>query len=83
MAVTVEQSTPEGVMAEWLADKPNLGLAFPNLPYLIDGNVKLTQSLAIMRYLARKAGLTGLPENATSDQIAQLDLIEQQVNDLR
>lgn len=73
----------EGVMGEWLADKPNLGLAFPNLPYLIDGDVKLTQSLAIMRYLARKAGLFGVPADATAAQIAQLDLIEQQANDLR
>ena len=38
--------------AMWLSEKKeNLGLDFPNLPYLYDGDVKLTESLAIMRYL--------------------------------
>jgi glutathione S-transferase len=38
----------------WFGEKFNLGLEFPNLPYYIDQNVKLTQSGAILRYLARK-----------------------------
>ncbi|XP_037576602.2 LOW QUALITY PROTEIN: glutathione S-transferase-like [Dermacentor silvarum] len=42
---------------EWLGEKFTLGLEFPNLPYYIDGDVKLTQSLAILRYLSRKYGL--------------------------
>lgn len=29
--------------SEWLAAKPTLGLDFPNLPYFIDGDVKLSQ----------------------------------------
>lgn len=35
-------------------EKYTLGLDFPNLPYLIDNekDVRLTQSMAIMRYLA-------------------------------
>jgi len=33
---------------EWFEnDKKNLNLAFPNLPYLIDGDFKLTESAAI------------------------------------
>ena len=28
-------------------------LAFPNLPYLIHGDVKITQSNAILRYIAK------------------------------
>ena len=32
-------------------DKKNLGFSFPNLPYLIDGNFKITESLAIYRYI--------------------------------
>jgi glutathione S-transferase len=29
-------------------------LKFPNLPYLIDGDIKVTESLAILKYLAKK-----------------------------
>ena len=42
--------------------KFKLGLDFPNLPYLIDGNIKVTQSNAILRYLGRKFGLDGKTE---------------------
>ncbi|KAL5261236.1 hypothetical protein ACHWQZ_G007070 [Mnemiopsis leidyi] len=55
-----------------------MGLDFPNLPYLIDGEVKLTQSIAIMRYLGRKFGLS--PSEAN---IAKADNFEQVVFDLR
>jgi glutathione S-transferase len=37
-------------------DKENLGLDFPNLPYLIDGDFKLTESGAIQRYIIMKSG---------------------------
>ncbi|EEC03842.1 putative glutathione S-transferase [Ixodes scapularis] len=70
--------------APWLEDRPALaeqGLPFPNLPYLIDGDVQLTQSLAILRYLARKHGLD-LPD-ADPGTAARLDMIEAQVNDFR
>jgi len=43
---------------EWREqDKKNLGLDFPNIPYLIEGDFKLSQSMAIMKYLGRKGGL--------------------------
>jgi len=36
-------------------DKFALGLAFPNLPYFIDGeDVKLTETAAIMQYISSK-----------------------------
>ena len=38
----------------WLHDMSLLGLDFPSLPYLICGNIKLTQSFAIMKHIARK-----------------------------
>ncbi|XP_029826122.2 glutathione S-transferase [Ixodes scapularis] len=63
---------------EWEADKFSLGLKFPNLPYYIDGDLKLTQSLAIMRYLSRKHDLAG----RTEEEVTQLDLLEQQSLDL-
>ncbi|GAU94645.1 hypothetical protein RvY_06378 [Ramazzottius varieornatus] len=38
------------------------------LPYLIDGDVQLTQSSAIIRYLARKHGLDAKSESQIRDQ---------------
>lgn len=37
-------------------DKPNIGLNFPNLPYLIDGDYNLTESAAIQRYIIERWG---------------------------
>lgn len=40
---------------EWFEnDKKHLGLEFPNLPYYIDENIKLTESSAIAIYLIKK-----------------------------
>mmetsp|Transcript_17876 Transcript_17876/g.12835 ORF Transcript_17876/g.12835 Transcript_17876/m.12835 type:complete len:123 (-) Transcript_17876:340-708(-) len=39
---------------QWTSVKDNLGLAFPQLPYLIDGDVKIADAQAIMFYLAMK-----------------------------
>jgi len=54
----------------WTDVKESLGLDFPNLPYYVDGKVKITESWAIMRHVARKTNL--LPEGeeacALSDQ---------------
>lgn len=43
----------------WYDEKNSLGLDFPNLPYYIDGEVKITQSNAILRYIAQKHALIG------------------------
>jgi len=40
--------------SEWLNVKPKMDLDFPNLPYFLDGDVKLVESFAIMKYIARK-----------------------------
>ncbi|NWW27809.1 GSTM2 transferase, partial [Falcunculus frontatus] len=45
---------PDYDPSDWTNEKEKLGLDFPNLPYLIDGPTKLTQSNAILRYIARK-----------------------------
>ncbi|KAG9509887.1 Glutathione S-transferase Mu 1, partial [Fragariocoptes setiger] len=65
--------------SQWLNEKFSLGLEFPNLPYMIDGDVKLTQSLTISRYLARKHGLMG----KTEAEQQRVDLAEQQIQDYR
>jgi len=61
----------------WFDNKFSLGLDFPNLPYLIDGDVKLTQTFCIMRYIAEKFGMTP----ATAEEKYRSDLIEQFGND--
>jgi len=47
---------------EWYPKKNSLGFDFPNLPYLIDGPLKLAQSQAILRYIGRKFNLLGKDE---------------------
>jgi len=51
---------------EWLPKKQSGVMQFPNLPYLIDGDLTLTESEAILAYLAIKAKkpeLTGKSED--------------------
>merc|ERR1712088_124538 len=56
-------------LSDWTNVKFKLGLDFPNLPYLIDGNIKVTQSNAILRYLGRKFGFDGLSYNPDFDNL--------------
>jgi glutathione S-transferase len=76
---SVEGSPPNCSKAKWFALKPSLPLDFPNLPYLYHGEVKITQSLAIMRYLARKFGFDAKSEE---EQI-RIDLFEREIDDWR
>ncbi|XP_020605473.1 glutathione S-transferase Mu 1-like isoform X3 [Orbicella faveolata] len=61
----------------WLSVKETLGLPFPNLPYFIDGDVKLTQTMAIMRHIARKHDLCG----TTEEEMMRADVIEGEATD--
>jgi len=70
---------PEYDRSSWLNEKFNLGLDFPNLPYLIDGDKKLTQTKAILKYIARKHNLLG---NTEEEQI-RVDLADCQNDDFR
>ena len=45
---------PEFDRSMWLNEKFELGLDFPNLPYLIDEEVKITESMAILKYICAK-----------------------------
>ncbi|XP_004636968.1 glutathione S-transferase Mu 2 isoform X4 [Octodon degus] len=70
---------PDYDPSHWLNEKFKLGLDFPNLPYLIDGTHKLTQSNAIMRYIARKHNLCG----ETEEEKIRVDILENQLMDTR
>jgi glutathione S-transferase len=48
----VKYTAPE----QWFAlDRTDLQLPFPNLPYLIEGNFKLTETDAICRYIVERS----------------------------
>ncbi|KAL6050692.1 Glutathione S-transferase P [Balamuthia mandrillaris] len=61
---------------DWATMKPTT--PFGQLPYLVDGDVSLAQSMAIARYLAKKAGLQGATD---ADYAMSEQLIEEQ-NDI-
>ncbi|GBO10782.1 Glutathione S-transferase Mu 1 [Araneus ventricosus] len=63
----------------WRKDKFNLGLDFPNLPYYLEDDIKISQSTAILRYLARKYDLDGKDDR----QKVLASMVEQQLVDLR
>ena len=68
---------------DWTTHKDTLSVPFPNLPYLIDSSgpaeVQLTQSNAVMRYLARRFDYCG---DTASDQIC-IDVLQDEAYDLR
>uniref|UniRef100_A0A8C2VRT6 Glutathione S-transferase n=1 Tax=Chinchilla lanigera TaxID=34839 RepID=A0A8C2VRT6_CHILA len=70
---------PDYDKSQWLNEKFKLGLDFPNLPYLIDGTRKLTQSNAILRYIARKHNLCA----ETEEERIRVDILENQLMDTR
>ncbi|XP_038167049.1 glutathione S-transferase Mu 7 [Arvicola amphibius] len=70
---------PDYDRSQWLNEKFKLGLDFPNLPYLIDGPHKITQSNAILRYIARKHNLCG----ETEEERILVDILENQLMDNR
>jgi len=64
---------------EWfLEDKVSLGLQFSNLPYYIDGDLKLTGSTAIMKHISRKHNF---PDSLTESEQCLLDMVENTVYD--
>ncbi|XP_042318713.1 glutathione S-transferase Mu 4-like [Sceloporus undulatus] len=68
---------PDFDRSQWTSVKEKLGFDFPNLPYLIDGERKITQSNAILRYIARKHKMCGV----TEEEIIRMDILENQVMD--
>nr|QTW43616.1 GSTmu1a [Eurytemora affinis] len=64
---------------DWLAHKTTLGFDFPNLPFYEDEDVKITQSLAILKHLGRKFGLDGSTVRAK----AEVDMVLDEAADVR
>jgi len=71
---------PEYSQQAWLSEKTTLGLDFPNLPYYIDGDVKITESKAVLKYAARTRGPALVP--STPEGLAKADMIEGVANDV-
>ncbi|XP_076313464.1 glutathione S-transferase Mu 1-like [Tachypleus tridentatus] len=70
---------PDFDRSSWLNEKYTLGLDFPNLPYYIDGDTKISQSGAILHHLARKYKMDG----ETEQEKIRIDMAEQQLVDFR
>ncbi|KAK6177388.1 hypothetical protein SNE40_015497 [Patella caerulea] len=64
---------PEYSREDWKKEENDLGLDFPNLPYYIDDDVRITQSNSIIRYLGQKYNLLGstLKERVTCDMMVE------------
>jgi hypothetical protein len=45
---------PDFDRSMWLNEKQTLGLEFPNLPYLIDEEIRMTETVAVMKYICAK-----------------------------
>ncbi|CAH8498986.1 unnamed protein product [Dicrocoelium dendriticum] len=60
-------------------DKHSLGLEFPNLPYFLDGDFKLTEYHAILRYIAEKHDTVG----KTLQERAKVSMLESAASELR
>lgn len=69
--------------AEWFgnSDKVNLGFDFPNLPYLIKGDFKLTESQAIAKYIINKSDKKELLGKTEEDK-ARVDMVISMLDDI-
>uniref|UniRef100_A0A7S3MRH6 glutathione transferase n=1 Tax=Favella ehrenbergii TaxID=182087 RepID=A0A7S3MRH6_9SPIT len=72
---------PDFNREQWLQTKDTLGLKFPNLPYLLDGSLKLTETNAIMKYIAHRYGPELLGGDAAT--IAKVEMVASVVGDLK
>lgn len=65
----------------WTDVKETLGMEYPNLPYLIDGETKLSETVAIMQYVARKykPALLG----ANSAEVGRIHMLLDKVANLK
>ena len=65
----------------WTSVKNTLGLDFPSIPYLVDGETKLTDAYAIMVYLCASYAPELLGQNAAEK--AEIDMLYSQLKDIK
>ncbi|XP_060081351.1 glutathione S-transferase Mu 4-like [Ylistrum balloti] len=70
---------PEFSRDAWYSVKESIGLHFPNLPYYMDDDVKMTQSNTIIRYIAGKYDLLG----KTKEEKVLCDMMLENAMDFR
>ena len=63
----------------WYGEKYKLGMAFPNLPYLKDGDFILSETLPIHEYAAEKWG----PFGNTPKERAQANMVARIIEDTK
>uniref|UniRef100_A0A8D1CMN4 Glutathione S-transferase n=1 Tax=Sus scrofa TaxID=9823 RepID=A0A8D1CMN4_PIG len=79
---TISPSWPTPSACSWSTQTPatrRRSTRWGTLPYLIDGAHKLTQSNAILRYIARKHNMCG----ETEEEKIRMDILENQAMDVR
>ena len=74
---------PDFSREAWLSVKDTLGLPAPNLPYLVDGELKITQSQTCLRYLARRYGAGSGIYEGSAGHLAKVDEMCDAVVDAR
>ncbi|KAI2804435.1 Glutathione S-transferase Mu 3 [Blomia tropicalis] len=67
----------DGLGSEWLEEKSSMDISFPNLPYYIDNDIRLSQSDTILRFLAQKYNLAG----ETELERLRIDIMDCQIKD--
>jgi len=65
----------------WFAEKSTLGMDLPNLPYIIDGDFKLSEDAAVMHYICSKWNPSLLGRSVT--ERAKVVQLASFMNDLR
>ncbi len=73
---------PEFSRDTWLSVKEKLDLEFPNLPYLIHKDVKITESQAMMRYIANEFGPAKFSGKDSHDK-AHVDMMLSVIQDIK
>ena len=79
--VTYDEDSQSWDRSQWTSVKFNLGLEFPNLPYLFDGETKITETVGIMRYLAKKHDSTLLGKTAA--ELGRIEMLWDTVSNLK